>query len=288
MFSLAKKRFWKDRFFIAAGCFLISAGMNIFLVPNQISSGGLSTFATVLLYLFKIPLSVTNLIFNIILFFFGIRFLGKAAVKKTIMGVLFLSFFLEATLILPPYTENIFVSSITGGFLVGSGLGLVIRREASTGGSDFLGLMLKKFFPHIPTATLILFIDCTVIIISGIIFKSLTVMLLSLASMYVAAKLTDAIITMGDLAKSVFIVSSKSEEISENLLKHFDRGLTGIYSKGIYSGEKKMMLLCVTSPKEVPQLIRSVRIIDNNAFIIISDVREVLGEGFKLESVYDK
>ena len=136
------KRSITDYLFITAGCFLISLGMNIFLVPNQISAGGLSSLSTVFLYLFKIPLSLTNLVFNIFLFVFGYKFLGKASVVKTVFGILFLSFFLEITLLLPKYSENIFISSITGGFLAGLGLGLVVRREASTGGSDFLGLML--------------------------------------------------------------------------------------------------------------------------------------------------
>lgn len=284
-FSL--KRGITDYLFITAGCFLISLGMNVFLVPNQISAGGLSGLATVFLYLFKIPLSVTNLVFNIFLFIFGYKFLGKASVIKTVFGVLFLSFFLELTLLLPKYSENIFVSSIAGGFLAGLGLGLVVRREASTGGSDFLGLMLKRFFPHIPTAVIILFIDCIIVIFSGIIFKSITVTLLSLSAMYVSAKVADSIISMGDLAKSVYIVSSKSAEISENLIKHFNRGLTGVYSKGFYSGNDRIMLLCVVMPKEVPLLVRTVRTIDKNAFIIISDVREVLGEGFKLKTTYD-
>ena len=105
--------------------------------------------------------------------------------------------------------------------------------------------------------------------------------------MYVSAKVADSILSMGDLAKSIFIVSSKSTEISENLIKHFNRGLTGIYSKGFFSGDDRIMLLCVVMPKEVPLLVRTIRTIDKNAFIIISDVREVLGEGFKLKTTYD-
>lgn len=287
MFTHIKKILITDRIFIAAGTLSVSVGLNMFLVPNHLSPGGLSTLATVFFYLFKIPLSATNLVFNIFLFFLGAKFLGKSAIKKTIFGILLLSFFLELTLILPVYTENIFAASVAGGFLTGLGLGLVIRREASTGGSDFLGLILKKFFPHIPTATIILFIDFAIIIISGVIFKSLTVTILSLISMYVALKLADMIITMGDTAKSVYIVSSESDKISSELLISSGRGITGIYSKGFYSGTDRILLLCVVSPKELPSLVRTVRSIDQNAFIIISDAREVFGEGFKLKTAYD-
>ena len=275
------KSSYKDCFFIAVGCFILSLGMNMFLVPCRISSGGIGALGTVLLYIFKIPLSVTNLLMNLILFAFGYRFLGKNALLKTVAGVIFLSFFLEFTSSFPGYTNDFLLSAITGGFLVGTGLGIVVRREASTGGSDFLGLMLKKKFPHIPTATLILFIDCSIIIFSGLIFRSITVTLYSAIAMYCAAKITDAIITLGRSAKAIYIISAKSNEISERILTDFDRGITGIYSRGLYSGTDRMMLLCIVMPKEVPKLVRSVRELDNNAFIVIFDAREVLGKGFK-------
>ena len=272
---------------IALGCAILAVGMNSFLVPSRISSGGVGTLATVLLYLLNIPLSVTTLVLNALLLLFGYQYLGKAAVVKTVVGVALLSGFLALAEYLPIYTEDVLMATLGGGLLIGLGVGLVVRREASTGGSDFAALILRRFFPHLSTARLILVIDCAIIAVSGLVFRSLTVTLYSLVAMVVASKVTDLILIHGTEAKSVYVLSSKTDEISEIVLRDFSRGVTGIYSKGVYSERDRMMLLCVVSPKELPRLIRAVRRLDPTAFVIISDVREVFGEGFQQTSVYD-
>ena len=277
-----------DYLYIAIGSLILAMGMNMFLVPCQISSGGVGSIGTVLLYVFNIPLSVTNLFFNVILFIFGYKYLGKTSVLKTIIGIIFLSLFLEVTKYFPTFNNDLFVSTVVGGVLVGIGVGFVIRVEASTGGSDFAALILKRFIPHISTATLILIIDCIIIIFAGIVFKSYTITFYSAISMFISSKVTDRIATMGDAAKSILIISKKNNEIAKSVMKNFERGVTGIYSKGLYSEEDKIMLLCVVSPKELPSLIYTVRNIDKNAFTIVFDAREVLGEGFKLKTEYDK
>ena len=174
-----------------------------------------------------------------------------------------------------------FISTVLGGVLVGMGVGLVVKVEGSTGGSDFAGLILKKFFPHISLATLILFIDSFIIIISGIVFKSYMITFYSAIAMFIASKVTDGIMMMGDRAKAVYIMSPLSEVISKTIINSFNRGVTAIYSRGVYSGNDSMMLLCAISPKQLPGLINKVKEIDRNAFVIVSEVREVHGEGFK-------
>ena len=268
-------------FFIATGSFILSMGINMFLLPCQFSSGGVSAIGTVLLYLFKIPLSLTNLFFNAVLFIFGYKYIGKSSVIKTIMGILFFSLSLEITKFFPVFNEDYFIATVVGGFVAGVGIGLVIRNDASTGGSDFAALILKKFFPHIPVAVFILIIDGVIIIFSGIVFKSYIVTFYSAIAMFIASKVTDAITTIGDAAKSVYIISDKNDKISDMVINTFRRGVTGIYSKGLYSGKENMMLLCAVSPKQLPRLVNSIREIDRKAFIIVSNAHEVLGEGFK-------
>ena len=272
---------------IALGTFLLALGINMFLLPFKISSGGVSSIATVLYYLFGIPLSVTTILFNAVLFIFSFKFLEKSSIIKTVAGIVFLSGFLEVTSLFPVYTEDLFIATVIGGVLIGAGVGLVIRQEASTGGSDFAALMLSRIFPHISVAVLIMIIDCAIVIFSGLVFKSITIMFYSAIALFIATKVSDAIIVMGDVAKSVYIFSSKNDEISSAIMEKFSRGVTGIYSKGMYSEADSTMLLSVVSPKELPFLIHLVRSIDKNAFIIVYDAKEVLGEGFKQETSYD-
>ena len=266
---------------ITLGCAILAVGLHLFLVPNRISSGGVSTLATVFFYLFDIPLSVTTLVLNALLLVLGYRYLGRSAVIKTVVGVVVLAGFLELTTLLPVYTEDVLMATLGGGVLVGVGVGLVIRRDASTGGSDFAALVLKRFFPHLSTARLILIIDCIIIAVSGVVFRSLTVTLYSLVAMFLCSKVADLILEHGTAAKSVYILSSKTDEIAALVLRDFSRGVTGIYSRGVYTEKDRMMLLCVVSPKELPRLMRAVRALDRTAFAIITDVREVVGEGFR-------
>ncbi len=282
------KPYIKEFLFIIIGSFILALGINMFLAPNKISSGGISSIGTILLHLFGVKMSITNLVANIILFIFGFKYLGKYAVVKTAAGIAFLTLFLELTSRITTYNEDMMLATVVGGVLVGLGVGLVVRPGASTGGSDFAALIIKRFAPHFSLANIILVIDCAVIIISGIVFKSVTITIFSVISMYISSKVTDAVVTMGDAAKAIQIFSSKNDEIASRIMAQFERGVTGIYSKGMYSQKDRIMLLCVVSPKELPIVINVIRSIDSSAFIVINDAREVLGEGFKEESSYDQ
>ncbi len=277
-----------DFAFLTVGSFILALGVNMFLAPNKISSGGVSTICTILLHMFNIKMSITNIACNIVLFILGFKYLGKYAVVKTAFGILALTAFLELTSYFPVYSDDMLIATVVGGVLVGIGIGLVVKRDGSTGGSDFASLIIKRFIPHISIAAIILILDCSIIILSGIVFKSLTVTIFSIISMFISSKITDYIVTLGNNAKSVQILSDKSEEISKYIIEKLQRGVTGVYCKGMYSQSEKLMLMCTVSPKELPKLIRAVREIDKSAFIIINDSKEVLGEGFKLKSDYDQ
>ncbi len=286
--EICNMRKLKEYFVIAAGTFLLALGMNVFLVPARISSGGVGTIGTVLLHFFGIPLAVTNLFFNVILFVIGYKYLDRSSVIKTAFGVLLLSVFLQLTSYLPTYDEDSLICAVAGGILLGLGIGLVIRKRASTGGSDFAALVIRRFAAHISAATIILIIDFVIILGAGIAFGSVTVTFYSAIAMFITSKVADAIIVMGNAAKSVFIISRHGDDISQKILGTLGRGTTGIYSKGAYSGKNFLMLLCVVSPKELPGLVYTVRNVDSKAFIIISNAMEVLGEGFRTETLYDE
>lgn len=275
------KLFIRDCFLIIIGSAFIAVALNIFLVPYRLSSGGIGTVGVILLYLFKVPLSLTNLALNVILFALGMKFLKKQAIIKTILGILFLSFFLQIITWFPVYKEDIFLGMVIGGVLDGIGMGLVLRVDGSTGGIDFLALMVKKGIPHISIANFIFFINGVLFILSGIAFQNYGVVFYSIIAMFISSKVTDAVMNIGEEARSVQIISDHSKQIEDIILSEFKRGVTEIYSKGAYTKENKKMLLCVVKPKEVAKIVRVVKETDDKAFLIISDVHKVLGDGFK-------
>lgn len=276
------KKVAKEQILIALGTLIFALGVNIFLAPNKISGGGTLAISTVLLHLFGVHMSVTNLVINAILYILGYKFLGKYIVFKNLTGTLYVSFFLEITRNVEIYSSDLFIATIMGGILIGIGVGTTIKAEGSTGGTDFAGLIIRKFLPHIPVAYTILFLDITGVVLSAIIFKSFTVAFYSGLALFIGAKITDYIIAFGDNAKALNIFSDKIDEVYEYVKERFDRTATAVYCKGMYSGEEKMMLYCIVSPKELPIIVSSIKRIDNRAFVVVSEVKEVLGEGFKV------
>lgn len=270
-----------DYLYIAIGSFILAFGINYFLVPMKISTGGVSGVGTVLYYFFDIPLSVTTLAINALLFVMGFWMLKKSSILKTVAGILFLSLFLEITEKFGSYTEDMLIASIFGGILVGAGVGMTVMRDASTGGSDFAALMINKIIPHVSVATIIMVIDGIVIAASGIAFEDYTIMFYSVISLYIASKVTDFLMVRGDWAKSVYIISEKHESIAKEIIEDMDRGVTGIYGKGIYNDKDRMLLMCIVKSREIPKLLEKIKRLDDKAFTIISEVREVHGEGFK-------
>lgn len=141
---MINKKALTDFVILTMGCIMLAISINVFLVPYKISAGGISAIGTMLLYLFGIKMSLTNLIFNVILFLFEYKTLGKGAVIKTALGIILLSVFLEVTSYIPQYRGNENISILSGGILMGAGVGMIVKIGASTGGSDFVGLIMKK------------------------------------------------------------------------------------------------------------------------------------------------
>lgn len=275
------KKICADYFFVILGSYIIAFSINLFLVPQKLSTGGASGVGTILLYLFGVPLSLTTLVFNALLYGIGYKILNKNSLIKTTVGIVFLSFFLELTKHFSYFTDDILISSVFGGALAGVGVGLVVLKEASTGGSDFLALMLHKKLRHFSLAKIIFIIDFCVIITTGVVFKDYTILFYSLISLYISTKVADYILVRGDYAKSIYIISSKNDKIAKLILKDMNRGVTGIYSKGYYSNTDTTMLMCIVRAKEVPHIISLIKSVDSMSFIVVSEVREVRGRGFK-------
>ncbi len=274
------KKFLIDTLYIIIGSFILAFGVNVFLVPNEISAGGVSGIATVLYIVFKVPLSATVISVNLLLFIFGWRTLTKKELLKSLTGIIFLSLFLEITLYLPKYTDDLLLSAVFGGLICGFGISLVIMRGASTGGTDMFAIMVSKKLSGVSYAGIIFITDAVIVGISGFAFSSITIMFYAAICLYFQAKVVDLFAVMGSIAKQIQIVSDKAEIIAEKILES-GRGVTGVYIKGFYTGKDKMMLMCVAKSRELGKVIKIIKDTDKFAFITIGEVKEVIGEGFK-------
>ena len=274
------KKFLKDIFFIIIGSFILAFGVNVFLVPNEISAGGVSGIATVLYIVFKVPLSATVISVNLLLFVFGWRTLTKKELLKSLIGIIFLSAFLEITLYFPKYTDDLLMSAIFGGLICGFGISLVIMRGASTGGTDMFAMMVSKKMSGLSYAAIIFITDAVIVAVSGVAFSSITIMFYAAICLFFQAKVVDLFAVMGSIAKQIQVVSDKAEIIAEKILES-GRGVTGVYIKGFYTGKDKMMLMCVAKSRELGRVIKIIKNADKFAFITIGEVKEVIGEGFK-------
>ena len=272
----------KEYLLITAGSLLTALGLNLFLVPNSVAAGGASGLGTVLYLGFGIPVSAVVLAVNIILFAFGYRYLPKSALVRTLFATFALSAFIEIFSFLKPLTDNLILASVYGGLCLGAGTGMTVANGGSTGGSDMAAVIIYKQLHIFSVARLILFIDLFIIVLSGLVFSDFEIMLYAALALYVASVIADAIIEGVNFAKLVFVVSDKAEDIASEVMSKLDRGITALYGKGMYSKKDIPVLMCAVRRNQFVALRRIIRTIDKNAFIILSDAREVIGNGFNI------
>lgn len=288
---------WKDYFWITIGSIITAASINAFMVPYKIAPGGVSGIATVIYYLTNGKLSVgaTMLFLNIPLFILGMRFIGRQFILKTLYGTILLSVLIDSTEPVTeyfvqnfltrfgeqPYSPDLLLYSIFGGFLMGIGLGLVFKSGATTGGTDLAARIVNHFIPVFTMGQTLLFIDASVIVIAAGAFKSFQLALYAIVTLYISSKVIDAILEGVNFAKALFIISDSPDEIAQSILKDIDRGVTSLKGTGMYTGNDKEVLFCVVHRGQLPLLKKIVKETDQRAFVVLTDIREVVGEGFK-------
>lgn len=270
----------KNYVIMIIGALLTALSVSVLLAPNRLASGGVSGLATVLFYVTGYPIGIIALTLNVPLFALGIRSEGKAFGAKSIYATVLLSFFIDMLADLPPLTEDILLASVFGGLLMGLGLGLVFIAGATTGGTDIVAKLVQNSLRHIGMGRLLLVVDLLVIMFAIIVFRDVNIGLYSIIALYASSVTIDMIIDGGKFAKTVFIISDKYVEIAQCIKKDLKRGVTGIYGHGMYSGQEKTILMCTLKRNQIPQLKDLVKENDSSAFLIFTDVREVLGEGF--------
>ena len=264
---------------IAVGVFAMAVAINYFFSPNTIAPGGVTGFAVVVEELIGIEIYLINLIINVPLFIFGAKALGKVTAIKTLYATFLLSFFLK---ILPPIvlTHDMLLSSIFGGVLAGAGLGLVFKFGGTTGGTDLAGAMINDKYPHFSVAGSMMMIDLLVVAFAGIVGKNIEISLYSVIAMFTTVKVIDLVLEGVGYVKAFYIITNMPDEIGDKLMLDLNRGVTSLQGKGMYTKENKEVLLCVVSRSQFSQVKEVVKSIDPNAFVMVTEMSEVLGEGF--------
>ncbi len=279
--QLMVRKYIKETIEIVIGCLLMAAGTSLFLLPNQLSSGGFAGISTIVYYLFGLPLGTTMLILNIPLMILTIIRVGKETAIKGIIGTIVLSVFIDILEKFGALTEDRLLACIYGGILIGLGTAIVLKANASTGGTDLLTYIICSYKPHYRASNLIVIIDIAIVVLNVIFFREIEIGLYSAIAIYLSGKMIDVVFEGIYFTKTMFIVSSKYKEIAQEIGQKLDRGSTAVYAKGMYTREKKMMLWCVASRGEVAKIKQIAQEIDPRSFIVISSAREVWGKGFK-------
>lgn len=268
-------------FLMILGCFVMACGTSFFLLPNQLSSGGFTGVATVFYYLLKFPIGTTMFILNIPLFILGYIRLGRKFIIKSIFGTTILSIFLNLLQNVPVLVHDKFLASIYGGIVVGIGMSLVLKSTSSTGGTDLLIYIIRSFRPDFQTSSLIVIIDVFIVGLNVVFLKNLEIGLYSAIAIYIMGKMVDIVFDGINFTKMIFIISNKYEKISKEIDEKISRGSTGIYTKGMYTNEDRIMLMCVGNRNEIARIKDIAQSVDKKAFIIITNAREIFGKGFK-------
>lgn len=275
-----ERKLWEQILLISLGTICMALGMANIYDPYHMVTGGVGGLAIILRSGAGIPLWVSNVAINVPLFLCGYYIKGWRFLAKTLYATVFLTIVL---MILPnkcliPETDY-FLAAIFGGILNGVGCGLVFGCKATSGGTDLLAAIIQHFHPQFSLSQILQVVDWCIVLL-GIRFFGIELALYAVVSIYVLNRVCATLIDGMHYAKTAFIVSAEHQEIAKRIMSDLGRGVTGISAYGMFSGKETKMLYSVISNREVPILKDIVRTVDPDAFVIVSEAKEVLGEGF--------
>ncbi|HLO02877.1 MAG TPA: YitT family protein [Symbiobacteriaceae bacterium] len=261
------------------GAFLMSISVNMFLLPQRLAEGGVTGIAILLDHLIHLPTWVTTIVLNIPLVILGVRLRGRQMLFKTLLGIGAYAFFQWATTYLEPMKVNVVLAIVYGGLTMGIGLGLVLRSGGTTGGTDILAIVAQQKW-GISVGTMVLLIDAFVLCIAGFVFGAEAAMW-SAITLFISSKMVDLVQEGFYAAKGMTIISEKPDEIAQRIMTEVERGCTVLNGRGAWTGEAKGVLYVVLQRSEMTYVKEIIFKADPKAFVVVADVHEVLGEGFK-------
>jgi uncharacterized membrane-anchored protein YitT (DUF2179 family) len=287
--KLFSARWFKAYSFILAGSFIMAAGFVLFITPHKIVPGGVYSISIVLHHLFGFPVGLTALLFDIPLTIIGVRVLGPRFGVKTVVGFVLTAFWVDFLTYLygevPLIPDDVLLSSLFGGVLVGLGLGLIFKSKATSGGSDIIAMIVSKY-TKLPLWQLPIVIDSVIVLIGLAAFGDWQIPLYSLITIYVTGRVVDLVLQGISYDKTLFIISEKHREIREKIISDLNRGGTLFSGKGMYSQDEKTIIYTVLNRRELAILQDFIHQVDPEAFLVVINANEILGKGFR--SLKDK
>lgn len=265
---------------ITVSVLIFTLGMNLFLTPNRIAAGGVSGLAVVVYHLTGFPVGVTMLLLNIPLFVFGSRVLGASFGARSVFAFVLLSVAIDLTApFLPPLTNDALLASIYGGVLMGIGSGFTYRLGGSTGGTAIAARLMSHYF-RISVGRALLLADGSVILLAGFAFGP-ELALYGLLAAYVCMWIIDLIEEGKPYAKAALIITDKADEIASAIMTELERGVTSLPAQGMYTKKQRNVLFVTVYQEQIHALKQLIHRVDPAAFVVITDVHEALGEGFR-------
>ena len=266
---------------ILIGSALYAAGFQFFLYPNAIATGGVTGVAMIINYFSGFPVGVMTLIINVPLFIFSWKRFGLGFILASLAGTVLSSVMVDLFAMIPlEVTHEPLLGAIYGGIIKGLGLGIVYHTGATTGGVDIVAKFLRRKYQHINFSTFILGLDTAVIVAFAVLFRRYDSAMYAIICMFIASKVIDLVLYGAVNSKVCYIITDKSEEIKDGIVNALHRGVTFLHGEGAWSGQEKHVILCVIKQSQIVELKHLIRALDDKAFVIVSDSREVFGNGF--------
>lgn len=273
---------------IAVGCALFGIGFNLFLGPNGLNAGGISGLAMVIVHFLDFStIGIISLIINIPLFAIGGFKIGKSFFVQSVIGMALLSLFIDLFQFLPTVQTEPLLGALYGGVVCGFGLGMVFMTGGSTGGSDIIVRLLKLKYQAVPIGFITTVFDLIVAALTGVVFRDFGQALYSGVCIFVTGRVIDAVVYRFDYSKVAIIISQQYEVIAKRIGVDLHRGATFLDGQGVYSGRQTKVILTAVKKQQIAELKELVVEIDPDAFIIVQEAHQVLGDGFARYSKFN-
>lgn len=274
-----------DYLFIFMGTGIMALAIQCIFEPIGLVTGGFSGIAIIIRKMTAgiveggVSLWLTNLALNVPVFIAALIIKGRKFLGRTVIGTVLLSFWLYVIPQVDLTQGDYMLSAVFGGVITGIGIGFVLLAKATTGGTDMVSALIQKYVRHYSVVQILQVID-GMVVLAGLYVFGLKPALYAIVAIFITSKVSDALMEGMKYSKAAFIITDYYKEIADAIMTQLDRGLTGLDATGMYSGDKKTVLYCVVSKKEIVELKDIVAKIDPKAFVIVTDAREVFGEGF--------
>jgi len=264
-----------------AGCVLFAVSVLCFTAPNHIAPGGVTGVATLVNYLWQLPIGTVTFLINLPLLAAGWKFLGRTFIQRTFVTLVMFSTVMDlATPLLPTYVGDPILAALFGGVCSGIGLALIFMRGSTTGGTDIACRLIQLRFPHLSVGKLFLIFDGIVLLLSAIVYQNIETLLYGMITIFTSSQVLDKTLYGIDSGRMLLVMSDHSREIADQIIARVGRGVTFLDGEGAYSGLERKVLLCAVRTPQYYRIKTIVNEIDPEAFLIAAEAGEILGYGF--------